>query len=140
MKYPLASSTWDEKEIEAIHGVIAKDMYTMGEGVKQFETEYSIVNNKYLLIDNFSRRFMKILSSIHIGPRLTMGFAIVILLSLVSTAFSLVAAKRNAEATRQMMAQPLAKERLVSDCYLLIAAAIARTALIAKSTDQVTDR
>ena len=41
MKYPLASSTWDEKEIEAIHGVIAKDMYTMGEGVKQFETEFA---------------------------------------------------------------------------------------------------
>ena len=37
IKYPLASSTWDEKEIEAINSVIAKDMYTMGEGVKQFE-------------------------------------------------------------------------------------------------------
>jgi CDP-6-deoxy-D-xylo-4-hexulose-3-dehydrase len=41
IKYPLASSTWDEKEIEAINGVIAKDMYTMGEGVKQFEEEFA---------------------------------------------------------------------------------------------------
>ena len=41
IKYPLASSTWDEKEIEAINSVIAKDMYTMGEGVKQFEKDFS---------------------------------------------------------------------------------------------------
>lgn len=53
MKYPLASSTWDEKEIEAIHGVIAKDMYTMGEGVKQFETEFAaFVNAKYCVMVN----------------------------------------------------------------------------------------
>ena len=38
IKYPLASSTWDEKEIEAINSVIAKDMYTMGEGVNNLKT------------------------------------------------------------------------------------------------------
>ena len=41
IKYPLASSTWDEKEIEAINGVIAKDMYTMGDSVAQFENDFS---------------------------------------------------------------------------------------------------
>ena len=53
IKYPLASSTWDEKEIEAIHGVIAKDMYTMGAGVKQFEEDIAkYVNSKYAVMVN----------------------------------------------------------------------------------------
>ncbi|WP_299888605.1 DegT/DnrJ/EryC1/StrS aminotransferase family protein [uncultured Lacinutrix sp.] len=41
MKYPLATSTWDDKEIEAINKVIASDMYTMGKHVKQFENEFA---------------------------------------------------------------------------------------------------
>jgi CDP-6-deoxy-D-xylo-4-hexulose-3-dehydrase len=53
IKYPLASSTWDEKEIEAINSVIAKDMYTMGEGVKQFEDNFAkFVNSKYAVMVN----------------------------------------------------------------------------------------
>lgn len=53
IKYPLASSTWDEKEIEAINGVIAKDMYTMGEGVKQFEENFAkFVTSKYAVMVN----------------------------------------------------------------------------------------
>jgi CDP-6-deoxy-D-xylo-4-hexulose-3-dehydrase len=53
IKYPLASSTWDEKEIEAINGVIAKDMYTMGAGVKQFEENFATyVNSKYAVMVN----------------------------------------------------------------------------------------
>jgi CDP-6-deoxy-D-xylo-4-hexulose-3-dehydrase len=53
IKYPLASSTWDEKEIEAIQSVIAKDMYTMGEGVKQFEENFAkFVNSKYAVMVN----------------------------------------------------------------------------------------
>lgn len=53
IKYPLASSTWDEKEIEAINGVIAKNMYTMGDGVKQFEDDFAkFVNSKYAVMVN----------------------------------------------------------------------------------------
>jgi len=53
IKYPLASSTWDEKEIEAINGVIAKDMYTMGPGVKQFEEDFAkYVNSEYAVMVN----------------------------------------------------------------------------------------
>lgn len=53
IKYPLASSTWDEKEIEAINGVIDKDMYTMGDGVKQFETNFAkYVGSKYAVMVN----------------------------------------------------------------------------------------
>lgn len=53
IKYPLASSTWDQKEIEAINGVIAKDMYTMGEGVKKFEVDFAkFVNSKFAVMVN----------------------------------------------------------------------------------------
>jgi CDP-6-deoxy-D-xylo-4-hexulose-3-dehydrase len=38
--YPLATSTWDEKELEAIQSVINRDNYTMGESVAQFEQDF----------------------------------------------------------------------------------------------------
>ena len=41
MKYKLATSTWDNKEIEAIHEVIESEMYSMGPKVKEFEKEFS---------------------------------------------------------------------------------------------------
>ena len=37
MKYKLATSTWDNKEIEAIHEVIESDMYSMGPKVKNLK-------------------------------------------------------------------------------------------------------
>ena len=47
-QYKLASSTWDEKEYLAIQSVIDKDMFTMGERVKQFEKDFSrFLNTKY---------------------------------------------------------------------------------------------
>lgn len=53
IKYPLASSTWDEKEIQAIQTVIDTDMYTMGKGVKQFEEDFAkFVNSKYAVMVN----------------------------------------------------------------------------------------
>ena len=53
IKYPLASSTWDEKEIAAIQTVIAKDMYTMGKGVKEFETNFAkFVKANYCVMVN----------------------------------------------------------------------------------------
>ena len=53
IKYPLASSTWDSKEIDAIQKVIESDMYTMGKGVAQFETEFAnFVNSKYCVMVN----------------------------------------------------------------------------------------
>ena len=47
-QYKLASSTWDKKELDAIQSVIDKDMYTMGDSVKQFESDFSIfLGTKY---------------------------------------------------------------------------------------------
>lgn len=41
MKYKLASDTWDQEEILAIHRVIASGRYTMGEEVKKFEKQFA---------------------------------------------------------------------------------------------------
>lgn len=40
-KFPLASSSWDEKEIAALHRVIDSDRYSMGSEVAEFEIEFS---------------------------------------------------------------------------------------------------
>ncbi|MDM0084087.1 methyl-accepting chemotaxis protein [Variovorax sp. J31P179] len=79
---------------------------------------------------------MTLLPNIRIGTRLAIGFAIVLGLTIVSTAAALVSARNNAEATRRMMQSPLAKERLISDWYVLTYSAIARTSMIAKTTDE----
>ncbi len=41
MEYKLASSTWDQKELEAIQSVIDSDMYSMGQRVKEYETKFA---------------------------------------------------------------------------------------------------
>ncbi|VTU20217.1 methyl-accepting chemotaxis protein [Variovorax sp. RA8] len=78
---------------------------------------------------------MKFLSNLRIGTRLALGFGLVLALTLASAAIALISANKNAEATRQMMQGPLAKERLISDWYVLTYSAIARTSMIAKTTD-----
>ena len=75
------------------------------------------------------------LPNLRIGSRLAAAFAIVLALSILSTAYAMMAARANARATQGMMAQPLAKERMMSDWYVLTYSAVARTALIARSTD-----
>jgi methyl-accepting chemotaxis protein len=79
---------------------------------------------------------MNSLSNFRIGTRLAIGFVLVLMLSVTSTCVALYQAKKNAEATRQMMEEPLAKERITSDWYVFIYSAIARTSMIAKSTDE----
>ena len=78
---------------------------------------------------------MQFLSQLRIGSRLAAGFGIVLLLSAISTSYALYHSNQTANATRAMMDRPLAKERIVSDWYVLIYSAIARTQLIARSSD-----
>ena len=53
MKYELASSTWNKKEIDAINKVIDKDNYTMGSFVSEFENEFAkYTQNKYTVMVN----------------------------------------------------------------------------------------
>lgn len=49
--YKLASSTWDEKELNAIQTVIDKDMFSMGESVKKFEKNFAkYLDSKYCVM------------------------------------------------------------------------------------------
>ncbi len=79
---------------------------------------------------------MHALSHLRIGTRLAAGYALVLLLCVISTSYALYSARMNTDATREMMEKPLAKERLISDWYVLIHSAIARTSMIARSTDE----
>ncbi|WP_082507296.1 methyl-accepting chemotaxis protein [Duganella sp. Root336D2] len=78
---------------------------------------------------------MQFLSRLRIGPRLAAGFGIVLLLSAIGTGYALYHSNETANATRAMMDRPLAKERIVSDWYVLIYSAVARTQMIARSSD-----
>ncbi len=78
---------------------------------------------------------MQFLSQLRIGPRLAAGFGVVLLLSALGTSYALYHSNDTANATRAMMDRPLAKERIVSDWYVLIYSAIARTQMIARSSD-----
>jgi len=77
---------------------------------------------------------MKI-SDLKIGTRMGIGFAAVLAISAVITVTGILNLRQVALATEQMMKQPLAKERIAADWYLLITAAIVRTELIVKSAD-----
>lgn len=41
MQYKLATSTWDDKEIQAIHNVIESDVYSMSVKVNKYEIEFA---------------------------------------------------------------------------------------------------
>ena len=50
-KYPIASSTWDDAEINAIKKVIDTGAYSMGKFVFEFETKFSeYFNSKYYYV------------------------------------------------------------------------------------------
>lgn len=52
-KYPLSSSTWDDKETEAIKKVIDSDRYTMGRYVDKFENAFSkYIGTKFSVMVN----------------------------------------------------------------------------------------
>jgi len=77
---------------------------------------------------------MKI-SDLKIGTRLGIGFATVLAISVLATGIGIWNLRQVAQATQQMLDQPLAKERIAADWDLLVVAAIVRTELIIKSAD-----
>ena len=53
IRYPLATSSWDDEELQAIHRVIASDQYSMGKEVKHFEDQFAAwVGSKYAVMAN----------------------------------------------------------------------------------------
>ncbi|KAF1040308.1 MAG: hypothetical protein GAK35_03531 [Herbaspirillum frisingense] len=78
---------------------------------------------------------MKIISNMSIGKRLALGFGLILALSIVITSIGFWRLQTVADATHDMMQQPLAKERLISDWYANLYGGIRRTLAIAKSAD-----
>ncbi|GAB3649067.1 DegT/DnrJ/EryC1/StrS family aminotransferase [Ramlibacter alkalitolerans] len=51
--YPLATTTWDQQEIDAIQSVIASGMYSMGPRVADFERQFAeYVGSRYCVMAN----------------------------------------------------------------------------------------
>ncbi|WP_075792762.1 methyl-accepting chemotaxis protein [Massilia putida] len=78
---------------------------------------------------------MGFLANMNIAKRLGVGFALVLGLTLVIAAASVWRLNAIADATRAMMAVPLAKERMLTEWHMQTFAAVRRTAAIVKSTD-----
>jgi methyl-accepting chemotaxis protein len=78
---------------------------------------------------------MGFLANMNIAKRLGVGFALVLCLTMVIAAAAVWRLNSLADATRAMMAVPLAKERLMTEWHMQTFAAVRRTAAIVKSTD-----
>lgn len=79
------------------------------------------------------------MTNLSIGKRLALGFALMLMLMLMLamsiTAIRIWRLQSSASATREMMDVPVAKERLIKDCYNNVNAGVRRTTAIAKSSD-----
>jgi methyl-accepting chemotaxis protein len=78
---------------------------------------------------------MGYLANMNIAKRLGVGFALVLGLTLVIAAAAVWRLNTIADATRAMMAVPLAKERMMEEWHMQTFAAVRRTAAIVKSSD-----
>jgi len=74
-------------------------------------------------------------SNMNIAKRLGVGFALVLGLTLVIATAAIWRLNAIADATRAMMAVPLAKERMMADWHTQTFGAVRRTAAIVKSSD-----
>jgi len=78
---------------------------------------------------------MTFIGNMKIGKRLALGFALILAFSIAITAIAIWRLDNVAAATREMMNEPLLKERLIGDWYANLASGIRRTSAIAKSSD-----
>jgi methyl-accepting chemotaxis protein len=78
---------------------------------------------------------MNLFSSLKIGRRLGLGFAVVLAFAVLITGIGVWQLNALANATREMMQEPLAKERYISDWNRNINVAVIRTTAVAKSSD-----
>jgi methyl-accepting chemotaxis protein len=75
------------------------------------------------------------ITNMNIGKRLLMGFAIVLLCSLTAIGIGVSRLSAVAESTRQLLDEPLATERYISDWYRNVYSGIRRSLAIAKNND-----
>ena len=75
------------------------------------------------------------LNDLRVGARLGVGFAVLLLLIVLSIGVGVWRLNSLATANREMLASPLAKERLVAEWFRNVAVGVRRTTAIAKSSD-----
>jgi methyl-accepting chemotaxis protein len=75
------------------------------------------------------------MGNLKIGARLGIAFGVLLLLSILTTGIALWRLQSAASTTQQMMAEPLTKERMISEWNTNIQVAARRTMAIVKSTD-----
>ncbi|MFL6676070.1 MAG: methyl-accepting chemotaxis protein [Massilia sp.] len=78
---------------------------------------------------------MSLMKNVNIGKKIAIVFAVVLLFSTIITGVGLWQLDKVTTSTKELMALPLAKERLVSDWYRTIYGGSRRTLAIAKSAD-----
>jgi methyl-accepting chemotaxis protein len=78
---------------------------------------------------------MSLMRNVKIGQKIAIVFTAILLVSTLITGVGLWHQNKASEATKELMALPLAKERLVSDWYRTIYGGSRRTLAIAKSSD-----
>jgi len=94
-----------------------------------------------LSADIFPLRLLKklimptFISNLPIAKRLAAGFVVVLIMSMISIVIGLARLSSVAQATRDLVANPIQTERLVNDWSRNINTAVTRTTAIAKSAD-----
>ena len=72
---------------------------------------------------------MKVLQNMKVGRRLALGFGLLLALSILITVIGVMKLAAVGQASREMMALPLIKERLISDWSKNISNAVLRTTI-----------
>ena len=72
---------------------------------------------------------------LNIGTRLAAGFALTLLMTVIIATVGVWRLNQVAQETSSILAEPLAKERMIAEWYTQIFAAVRRTAAIVKSSD-----
>jgi methyl-accepting chemotaxis protein len=78
---------------------------------------------------------MGFFNNLNIGKRLAIGFALTLAMAVLIAVAGISRVNSGAASTAQVLAQPLAKERMITEWYTQIFAAVRRTAAIVKSSD-----
>ena len=78
---------------------------------------------------------MGFFNNLNIGKRLALGFALTLAMAVLIAAVGIARVNGGAASTAQVLAEPLAKERMITEWYMQVFGAVRRTAAIVKSSD-----
>lgn len=86
MKYPLASDTWNDSEIEAIQAVIRSGRYTMGPMVAKFEREFAanFGSRNAIMVNSGSTANLLMVGSVVLNPKYDLNFGDEVIVPAVS--------------------------------------------------------